>query len=233
MQLEHVNGYNGDVDTGTEDIWSGGGGFPWPSAAAATKVNSGSNNDAAAGTGARTIRIIGLDAGFQVLEETVTLNGTNDVNCVNQYFRILKAYVLTAGSGGVNAGAISILQGVTLRAEIPTAMGRTQMAVFTAPLYPKVWMIKKIYAAAVNAVAGNVIVRLFTRKSGGAWQCRSIISVYGTTKSAQAYELESPIVLEPGEDVRLEATSGADNTAVTGTLELHGDSSAEAASDAD
>jgi len=66
--------------------------------------------DAAAGTGARTVRITYLDqTGAGPFTETLTLNGTTPVNTVatNICF-IEKIEVLTVGSGGVNAGIISL-----------------------------------------------------------------------------------------------------------------------------
>lgn len=224
MFKNHIHGYNGDVDTGTEDLWTGGGSFPFPSAAAATKINSGSNNDAAAGTGARTVRIVGLDANYKIVEETATMNGTSDVILTGVYLRILAAYVLTAGSGAVNAGQIDVLQGATVRASIVAGVGRTQMAVFTAPAGAAVYEIRKISLAAVNAVAGAVYGKLYTRKSGGAWQIRSMIAVHGSGNNFSQSEFEAPITLDAGEDVRLEVTSSADNTAVGGQIEIDGGS---------
>lgn len=75
---------------------------------------SSSANDAAAGTGARTVKITyftlsvaGVITGPH--EETVTLNGTTAVDTVNDDIALIeKIEVLTAGSGGVSAGTISL-----------------------------------------------------------------------------------------------------------------------------
>lgn len=49
-------GNNPDVDTGIhEDIWTGGGLYPWMTAATSLEIVSDSANDTAAGTGARTV----------------------------------------------------------------------------------------------------------------------------------------------------------------------------------
>lgn len=59
-------GNNPDVDSGTvpEDIWAGGGAYPWMTGATALEIVSSSANDAAAGTGARTVTINGLDINY-------------------------------------------------------------------------------------------------------------------------------------------------------------------------
>ena len=66
--------------------------------------------DAAAGTGARSVRITYLDQAFAgPYTETVVLNGTTPVNTVaSNICYIEKMEVLTAGSGGVNAGTINL-----------------------------------------------------------------------------------------------------------------------------
>lgn len=227
MTKSHIHGYNADVDIGTEDIWTGGGAYPFPAAAAATTIVSSSANDTAAGTGARTCRVVGLDANFKLVSEVVTLNGTTPVALVGVFFRILHAYVLTAGSGTTNAGAVDVKHTATVIATIVASQGRTQMAIFCAPAIPAAWCIKKFSACATNAVAGAVRINLWTRKTGAVWQIRAVTSVYGTTNNSVIFELASPIPLEAGEDVRLEATSTADNTAVAASLEIHGGSVSE------
>lgn len=76
-------------------------------------VNSGSANDTSAGTGARTIKITyytissGVVAG--PFTETITLNGTANVNTVATNIALIeKVEVNTVGSGLTNAGLISV-----------------------------------------------------------------------------------------------------------------------------
>ena len=58
-----VAGYAPTVTSGTEaDLWGGGGEYNWPGTAGAITVISGSANDDAAGTGARTITVSGLNS---------------------------------------------------------------------------------------------------------------------------------------------------------------------------
>lgn len=73
-------------------------------------IASASANDAAAGTGARTVRITYLTStGTGPFTETVTLNGTTYVNTVaTNICYIEQIEALTAGSGGTNAGIITL-----------------------------------------------------------------------------------------------------------------------------
>lgn len=72
--------------------------------------NSSSAADAAAGTGARTIRLTYLDStGAGPFTETITLNGTANVNTVSTTICFVeKIEVLTVGSGLSNAGIITM-----------------------------------------------------------------------------------------------------------------------------
>lgn len=112
-------GYNPDVDTATvpEDIWEGGGvytGFPVTSGETITVVST-SVNDTAAGTGARTIRISGLDANYNEQTEDFTLNGLTNVDGIKTFTRVHTMTVLTSGSSNTafNAGTISAFHTVT------------------------------------------------------------------------------------------------------------------------
>lgn len=107
-----VWGYNPDVDTAVETVWGDGGTIPFIGAAATMNVSSSSTNDAASGTGARTIVIQGLDANHNEISETVTLNGQTTVTTTKQFLHINYIYVATTGSGKANDGSIYVGAGV-------------------------------------------------------------------------------------------------------------------------
>lgn len=77
-------------------------------------IASASANDAAAGTGARTVRLTYYTAAFAgPYTEDLTLNGTTGVNTVaTNICYIEKIEVLTAGSGGSNAGIITLYSAI-------------------------------------------------------------------------------------------------------------------------
>lgn len=72
-------------------------------------IKSTSVNDTAAGTGAQAVTINYLDTSFVAHSETVTLNGTTAVNTVGTNIAFIENIVVaTVGTGGGNAGTISI-----------------------------------------------------------------------------------------------------------------------------
>jgi len=219
MNRLHVQGYNGDIDIASaEDLWSEGGDYPFPAAAAATTIVSASANDTAAGTGARTVAVRGLGSDLGELNETVTLSGATPVTLANSFFRINQIEVLTAGSGGINAGALSVKHGATVIGSVEASMGRSRSAVFTPSTRFPAHRIKSISGAILDATAGTANFNLWTRKSGGAWQIRKTISVYGA--AGTFVEVPVDIGLAAGEDVRLRADVTGDNSIVAGGFDI-------------
>lgn len=99
------------------------------------KITSSSANDASAGTGARTVKIWGLNSSYAEISETVTLNGTSAVNTANSYIAVNHMQVMTVGSGGVNAGAIQLYDNASaiIMAAIPTGLNVASGVVYTVP----------------------------------------------------------------------------------------------------
>jgi hypothetical protein len=130
-------GNNPDVDTGTvpEDIWTGGGLYPFMTVATSLEIVSDSASDAAAGTGARTILLSGLDANYVEQSSILTLNGLTAVAVPIQYFRINQIMVLSAGSNETNVGLITVRDAGagTTRGLIMIGTGISRQAVYTVP----------------------------------------------------------------------------------------------------
>ncbi len=157
-------------------VWPTSTAYVEPAATAAVcNVKSSSADDAAAGTGARTISITGVNGSFAVVTETVILNGTTDVATVNAYHNIHSAHVLTAGSGGTAVGTITI---ITTAAGTPTldsiAIGanRSASSVYMVPLGHNAY----INDITINgqAVAANSVceVALMVKEFGGVFVVR-------------------------------------------------------------
>ena len=119
--------------SGMEEMWPVGTVKVWPSAAAVASTVSDDAADDGAGTGTRTLVIEGLDASFNEVSETITMDGVTPVLTTQTFLRINRAYGLTAGSGGVNAGNISISVGGDLQAYVEAMEGQTHQTHYTVP----------------------------------------------------------------------------------------------------
>jgi hypothetical protein len=120
-QSIQIFGYNPDVDTTEESVWPDGGVVPHPTVASVLKVSSTSASDTSAGTGARTVFIGGLDGDYNVIGETITLNGQTEVNTTKSYLYVNEFYVLTVGTDGHNVGTINAGTG-TVTAGVPAVL---------------------------------------------------------------------------------------------------------------
>lgn len=172
--VAHVNlsGYNPSASTTAQTVWAvGSGTYAQLTTGTALEAVSGSANDAAAGTGARTIRVQGLDASYLPFAETVTLNGTTPVALANtSAVAINSVQVLTAGSGGTNAGDIDIrtVSGSTVKTRIEAnveAAGKARDFIYTTS--DLVYGLLKRIQVYVTGSTGDVWVYLNSYNSSG------------------------------------------------------------------
>ena len=175
-------GYNSSIGSSSyESIWETGGVYSFMSTADQLEVVSADANDTSVGTGARTVELQGLDSSYDLLTETVTMNGTTAVTTTGSFLRIFRARVLTAGTGEVNAGAITITDQdtSTTRATISAGQGQTLMSVYTVPNGKTAYIVK------INVSSGKdqeIKFRLRTNDrtvTNGAWQIKEFIDTRG------------------------------------------------------
>jgi hypothetical protein len=129
-------GYNPTIGSGSfETIWETGDNYSWQSTDVTVDVVSDNVNDDVAGTGARTLRIQGLDGSYNFAEETVDMDGTTTVTTTQTFLRVFRMSVETAGSSGNNEGTITVTYtgGSDVAATISAGNGQTLMALYTIP----------------------------------------------------------------------------------------------------
>lgn len=137
-------GYNSSIVSGTrEDIWTVGGLYTgWLTAASAVRIRAGGNaNDTAAGTGARKVKVIGLDQDWNYTEEEISTNGASASAATTTTFIRAYCFVVTESGTytGTNIGNINIeTTAGTLVGQIGlditgAGLGRCQMMIYTVP----------------------------------------------------------------------------------------------------
>lgn len=87
--------------------------------AAILQIASTNINDTGAGTGARQLSITGLDNNWDIISETITLNGQSPVLTTTQFLRVNLLFVVEVGSFGGNQGDIFVSSGDTFTNGIP------------------------------------------------------------------------------------------------------------------
>lgn len=129
-----LTGRNPDADIGTEEVAAVVRGTLPTSAAVASSVSGDAADDGdPAGTGAQTLLVRGLDASFNVAEETVTLNGTGAVATTQTFIRVNETRVVAVGSGGVNAGVLTTSVSSQAQQTIPIGHGRSSGLFYAVP----------------------------------------------------------------------------------------------------
>jgi len=177
---EIVTGRNSEIDTTTdpEAIWEGGGVYTGHPVSTTQTVNafSSSPSDTSAGTGARTIRIRGLKSNTSTVYETedITMNGTTAVTSSNTWWRIVSAWVLTAGTNEHNAGIITIRHTTATTnvfCTIQAGIDQAQALVYTVP-YGSHMLLKRVRIglARASGAAGSADVTLRIRNTGGVFR---------------------------------------------------------------
>lgn len=213
LDVEHIWGKNADVDqAAAEDLVDTGANLAVPSnTAAAVKVVSGSANDDGdpAGTGARTVKVWGLDANFRETSEDVTMNGTTAVTTTTLFTRIFGAKVLTVGSGGTNAGAITVTNaaGSATHATIAANADISYQGHYTIPAG------YNGYILAANTLASDAIMIMVKDYSETIWK-----PIY---KLGSENQIDYPIKLAPKTDIKLRSgIVGADNTSLEAWMQV-------------
>lgn len=182
-------GHIGDIDGGggNEEVWITEGAYTgFVAAAAETTAVSGSTDDDTGGTGAITINVLGLidnSGSWAEATETVTLDGTTPVVLTNDFIRVYRAYILTAGTGEVNAGNVDIKHGATVLARIGTGYGQTLQACYTIPsvLLDETEIsqgnVRRWYGTIGAVSAAYATIALQTKDYGRAWRTRRIAGI--------------------------------------------------------
>lgn len=221
---ELISGISGSVGTSYTTVWNQNTVYAYLSAAAVMQISSSSANDAAAGTGARTILINGLDANYNQISETVTLNGQTAVNTVNSYLRVFQIAVLTAGSGEAAAGSIYAGTG-TVTSGVPaviysvyaTANGATA-AIWTVPAGYTAYLTGYASGYSNASATANGTVSLCVRPFGSVFDTISQLRVSNGVQGWLAFQY--PIAVAEKSDIEIRAISSAASSGVTAEFQL-------------
>jgi hypothetical protein len=217
-------GINGDVGTSAETVWAQGGTYVYPASATVMKISSSSADDAAAGTGARTISIAGLDANYNEISETVILNGQTEVNTINSYLRIFSMFVVTAGSGATAVGTIyagtgTVTSGVpaTVYGMIAIGANRTQMAFWTVPAGYTLYLMGVFYSSGNSTANAFTNFQLIQRPFGGVFGQQSSTRTPGSGDFV--LDLHTPIAFAEKTDIEVRAIASAGASSVSAEFE--------------
>jgi len=212
-----VFGFNPDVDTTQVSVWPLPSLITFPASAIQMTVSSTSANDTSAGTGARTVVVQGLDANYNEVTETVTLNGQTAVTMAASLLRVNYAYVATAGSGNSAAGDIYIGTG-TVTAGVPATVydiikfdyNNTTTGSYTIPAGYTGYVSQGLFSSGQAGGSNQVQGRLLTR---GTNNIRMTAALTSLNNGVANYVFEYPLAVSEKTTIEATAVGSSSNNA--------------------
>lgn len=219
----YLNGVNGASTTTYETLWDESNVYAFRSTATAQTISSASANDAAAGTGARTVRVTGItDTSFTESTEVVTMNGTTGVSLANNYVSINKLEVVTAGSTGVNAGIIYVGTGsitagkpATVEGLMAASVGMSTSFLYTVPANKTLMMLDLCVATRAATAGGNSMAIETIVNLSGVKTRKFLIPDTAATGGTPFFKFSIPLVFEEKTQINGLVISGAGTGPVT------------------
>ncbi len=222
-------GFNPDIDNSLETIWAQGGLYSYLSSATTLYISSSSTADDAAGTGARTATVSGLDANYDEVSVTVDLDGQNGVQLgsASNWIRVFRVTVDTAGSGGQNAGVIYVGDEASPSSGVPSnkyatvAVGdnQTLMALWTVPRGYTAYLLQTDVTTATTQNNKYATVHFVARENGGVFQVKD---KFVKSESSHHQQYHIPLKFEEKTDLefRVLGDSASADIAVSAAMDI-------------
>lgn len=217
-------GINKDLDNAAgEDVTNltGVSAIVYPSSAESLELVSSSANDTIAGTGVRTVLVFGLDAGWNLISETVETNGTTAVALVNTYIRTHLVAIDICGSVNSNDGTLTlrVASAGATRMIVDVNLGESHQAGYSVPAgyegFLHEWDIRLLDSVPANTkVDGHLWIRE-RANVGGGWRLRDESPLLEEPDHIEFLrQLRYPMKLAPMTDIRIAASTTTNNTIV-------------------
>ena len=200
----HKFGFNSLINEIEETIWDVGALYAYPSAAVkmtATSTDGANDEDV-------QVKIEGLDADYNQISETVTLNGSGTQETNSFFLRVFRAFI--EGSQEPS-GTINITNTGTTYARITLGDNKTLMCVWTVPAGYTAYLFQKDVTCLTEANNKFGTISLLARKLGGVFRTQDKFSVQnGHTEVTYSTPLQFP----EKTDIEVRAIGSSSNSAL-------------------
>ena len=185
--------------------------YPWSAWNTASNVNV---DAASASDVGKHVTVVGLDANYNQISETITLVGQNDNYSSNTFSRIVRAFV---SDGEENAGQITIQKNTTDVAIITTTYSQTLMAIYTVPAGYTGYIYKGTCSAQAGADGtAGMFIRYFGQT---AFRIGHSFEVSGAG-GQYTYDFSFPIPIPEKSDIDVRITTRTNNGRYTAAFDL-------------
>jgi len=197
----NIFGFNTTVGTSFETVWNDGAAYAFPSAALTMTIVSSSASDT------MDVLVVGLDASYNEVRQTVTLTGTGSVTLPTDLYRINSAIILA----GSNVGNITIASGGVTYGFIGAELGTTQACIYTVPAGYSIYLFRITANSATANGSKYVTIRNALQSSTGRW-----LKVAEATfsQSQVNYDRQVPFQITEKTDFMFEAKSSSSTNEV-------------------
>lgn len=204
-------------------VWEGANAlYTYLTTAQQLKIASSSAQDAPGGTGALTLTLVGLDANWLEISETITMTGASVVTTTASFIRIFRAYVASCGSSLANVGAITVTNnaGTVVQLIIPATDGQTLMTMWTVPAGKVAYLTGSTVSTDSNKGAR---VSIYTRLNDGGttypWLIKYRAFLFGGNNTF-SFNIPFKIPAKTDIEVRVTTPASAGTTSAGSTFEL-------------
>jgi len=194
-------GYNGDIDDSEETIWDVGGLYAYPASAVtmtATSSSGATDEDV-------EVTIQGVDASYNELSETVTLDASGTATTTGSFLRVYRAFV---ASGTASAGNITIANGGTTYAYVSSSDQQTLMALWTVPAGYTAYLFQidtTAFTVQNNKVA---TIRMITRELNGVFRTQQKFDLF---EGSYHQDITCPQPIPEKTDIEFRAIADSSN----------------------
>lgn len=189
LELKGRTAVNTAVGASYETVWNVGGIRPnitYDTATQVTVVSSSTDDTNSGGSGAKRVKVRGVDGSGAYVEENVNLNGTGAVTSANSYLSIDKC---TVNKGAANAGTIDIKSGSDILQQISVGDGESMASHWYSPANTSSYLTSFLVGASEPA-----LVSIWARYAGNnnPWAKKLEVVV---KNSVTTYSLPNPIAI--------------------------------------
>lgn len=186
--------------------------YPWASFASAGTLSVPAVN---ASDNGKTIRIIGLNASYDEIQEDVTVSSAEATATSNSFIRVYRAFV-TNGSA-TNVANINVQKGGTTVLRITAGKGQTLMAIYTVPAGYSAYILKGAATCQDGADAtGDMFVRYFGES---AFRVGHSFEVCGDG-GQYMYDFGIPLRIPEKSDIDIRASVRSNNARLTAAFDM-------------
>lgn len=209
-------GQNNDLALTTwEDVWDGGGDYPYPAdnTAPITHVDSSSASD----TG--KVEVQGLDIAGNAVTQTVTLTGTTIKALTTPLWRVFR--LKNTGT----ANYVGTVQAVNadddvVYAQIAVTNNQTLMAIYTIPKGMRGFLYAGSAGMAGQTSAYNVEGRVTMRSFGGVHQLKNTFGLQSTGTNYFQHYYPIPLPISERTDIKVSVKSSKAGGVVNATFDI-------------